>query len=133
MKLKLYQIDAFTSEVFKGNPAAVCPLDEWLDDSLMQSIATENNLSDEKELIFVEQNVNYQVNQAMDRYKERIKKKRLVVVGSVLDVANYYDKGHNQLFIININGETDPKKMKKMQLLRTFRPELLGNVGRPGK
>ena len=46
MKQKIYQIDAFTSEVFKGNPAAVCPLDEWLDDSLMQSIATENNLSE---------------------------------------------------------------------------------------
>lgn len=46
MKLKLYQIDAFTSEVFKGNPAAVCPLDEWLDDRLMQKIAFENNLSE---------------------------------------------------------------------------------------
>lgn len=87
----------------------------------------------EKELIFVEQNVDYQVAQAMDRYKERIKKKRLVVVGSVLDVANYYGKGHNQLFIININGKTDPKKMKKLQLLRTLRPELLKNIDRPRK
>jgi PhzF family phenazine biosynthesis protein len=46
MKLKLYQIDAFTSQVFRGNPAAVLPLDEWLDDSTMQAIATENNLSE---------------------------------------------------------------------------------------
>jgi PhzF family phenazine biosynthesis protein len=46
MNLKIYQVDAFTKEVFKGNPAAVCPLDEWLDAELMQKIALENNLSE---------------------------------------------------------------------------------------
>jgi len=46
MKLKLYQIDAFASKVFEGNPAAVCPLEEWLDDSVMQNIAMENNLAE---------------------------------------------------------------------------------------
>ncbi len=46
MELKLYQIDAFASELFKGNPAAVCPLEEWLPDETMQSIANENNLSE---------------------------------------------------------------------------------------
>ena len=46
MKLSLYQIDAFTSEVFKGNPAAVVPLDVWVADELMQQIAAENNLSE---------------------------------------------------------------------------------------
>ena len=46
MKLKIYQIDAFSKKIFKGNPAAVCPLDSWIDDSLMQKIAAENNLSE---------------------------------------------------------------------------------------
>jgi PhzF family phenazine biosynthesis protein len=46
MEIALYQIDAFTGHVFGGNPAAVCPLDEWIDDSLMQKIAEENNLSE---------------------------------------------------------------------------------------
>lgn len=46
MELKLYQVDAFASEVFKGNPAAICPLENWLSDSLMQQIAAENNLSE---------------------------------------------------------------------------------------
>ena len=46
MKLTLYQVDAFTSKPFKGNPAAVIPLQEWLTDTLMQSIALENNLSE---------------------------------------------------------------------------------------
>jgi PhzF family phenazine biosynthesis protein len=46
MELTLYQIDAFSSRVFEGNPAAVCSLDEWLPDETMQSIAQENNLSE---------------------------------------------------------------------------------------
>ncbi len=46
MNQLLYQVDAFTSSLFNGNPAAVCPLESWLDDSLMQLIARENNLSE---------------------------------------------------------------------------------------
>lgn len=44
MEISLYQVDAFASTVFSGNPAAVCPLREWLPESLMQSVARENNL-----------------------------------------------------------------------------------------
>lgn len=44
MKLNMYHVDAFTSEVFKGNPAGVCPLVEWLPDNVLQHIAAENNL-----------------------------------------------------------------------------------------
>ncbi len=46
MKLKIYQIDAFASEVFKGNPAAIIPLENWLPDEKMQEIAGENNLAE---------------------------------------------------------------------------------------
>ncbi|MEP6736220.1 MAG: PhzF family phenazine biosynthesis protein [Chryseolinea sp.] len=46
MKIKMYQIDAFTDRVFGGNPAAVCPLSNWIDDELMQNIAMENNLAE---------------------------------------------------------------------------------------
>ncbi len=46
MQIKLYQIDAFTDRPFAGNPAAVCPLDDWLDDATLQAIAAENNLSE---------------------------------------------------------------------------------------
>ena len=46
MKIPIYQVDAFTPEVFSGNPAAVCLLDEWIEDRRLQSIATENNLSE---------------------------------------------------------------------------------------
>jgi PhzF family phenazine biosynthesis protein len=46
LKLRLYQVDAFTDKVFGGNPAAVVPLSSWLDDTLLQAIAEENNLSE---------------------------------------------------------------------------------------
>jgi PhzF family phenazine biosynthesis protein len=46
MKIPLFYIDAFTSEVFKGNQAAVCLLESWLPDDVLQSIAAEHNLSE---------------------------------------------------------------------------------------
>ena len=46
MPLPLYQVDAFTDQVFAGNPAAVCPLEGWLSDETLQAIAAENNLSE---------------------------------------------------------------------------------------
>lgn len=46
MKLTLYQIDAFTDQLFSGNPAAVIPLKKWLPDETMQQLAAENNLSE---------------------------------------------------------------------------------------
>ena len=46
MTLTIYQLDAFTNKLFQGNPAAVIPLEKWLDTDLMQRIAMENNLSE---------------------------------------------------------------------------------------
>ena len=46
MKLQIFQVDAFSDKLFSGNPAAVCPLNSWLKDTLMQKIAAENNLSE---------------------------------------------------------------------------------------
>jgi PhzF family phenazine biosynthesis protein len=45
-RIRIYQVDAFSSQVFAGNPAAICPLEEWLPDDQMQAIACENNLSE---------------------------------------------------------------------------------------
>ena len=46
MRIALYQVDAFTGRLFGGNPAAVCPLAEWLPEVTMQAIAAENNLAE---------------------------------------------------------------------------------------
>ena len=46
MRVPIYQVDAFTSELFSGNPAAVCILDQWPDEGRLKAIAAENNLSE---------------------------------------------------------------------------------------
>src|ERR1700709_2227668 len=46
MTIPIFQADAFTSKLFGGNPAAICPLAEWLPDEVMQKIAVENNLAE---------------------------------------------------------------------------------------
>jgi len=46
MTLRVFHVDAFTAEPFKGNPAAVCPLEAWPDDELLRGVAAENNLSE---------------------------------------------------------------------------------------
>jgi len=51
MTIPIYQADAFTDKLFGGNPAAVCPLNEWLSDELLQNIAIENNLSETAYLV----------------------------------------------------------------------------------
>ena len=60
MRLPIYQIDAFSSQLFGGNPAAVCPLDHWLDTRLLQAIAAENNLAETSFIVPLEPG-NYQL------------------------------------------------------------------------
>jgi PhzF family phenazine biosynthesis protein len=59
MRFILYQIDAFTNKLFGGNPAAVIPLDEWIDEDLMQKLGTENNLSET--VFFVRKGDDYEI------------------------------------------------------------------------
>lgn len=59
MKLNIYQVDAFTDNIFSGNPAAVCPLEEWLTDDIMQKIAAENNLSETA--FYVKKDTEYEI------------------------------------------------------------------------
>lgn len=59
MKYKLYQVDAFTDKLFGGNPAAVCPLTEWLSDDMLQKIAMENNLAET--VFYVAQDGGYEI------------------------------------------------------------------------
>ncbi|ANF81563.1 phenazine biosynthesis protein PhzF [Acinetobacter sp. NCu2D-2] len=58
--MKMYQVDAFTTELFKGNPAAVVVTNEWLEDDLMQNIAFENNLA-ETAFVRVVDDTNYEI------------------------------------------------------------------------
>lgn len=57
MNIPIYQADAFTDTLYGGNPAAICPLQEWLPDAVMQRIAAENNLAETA--FFVKTNKGY--------------------------------------------------------------------------
>jgi len=59
MKLPVYVVDAFTDKLFGGNPAAVCPLEHWLGDNIMQHLAAENNLSET--VFFVKNDDHYDI------------------------------------------------------------------------
>lgn len=59
MTIKRYQVDAFTNRIFAGNPAVVCPLTQWLPDTVMQNIAMENNLSETA--FYVKENTGYRI------------------------------------------------------------------------
>jgi PhzF family phenazine biosynthesis protein len=59
IQIPFYQVDAFTDQLFGGNPAGVCPLKEWIPDLKMQKIATENNLSETA--FFVPENDGYRI------------------------------------------------------------------------
>ena len=59
MTQKIYQVDAFANEIFSGNPAAVCPLEDWLSDDILQNIAMENNLAETA--FYVKQDDQYQL------------------------------------------------------------------------
>lgn len=55
MGIKQFVVDAFASKMFSGNPAAVCPIESWIDDSILQAIASENNLSETAFVVPVEE------------------------------------------------------------------------------
>jgi PhzF family phenazine biosynthesis protein len=59
MQLPIYTVDAFTNRLFSGNPAAICPLNEWLPTEKMQQLATENNLSETA--FFIKENDKYHI------------------------------------------------------------------------
>lgn len=89
MKLPIYQIDAFASRVFAGNPAAVVPLDAWLPDEILQKIAAENNLSETA--FFVKNGDVYDI--CWFTPKSEIELCGHATVASGFVISNYIEKG----------------------------------------
>ncbi len=96
-------------------------------DHLYLALAHDNKKAPIKERLRknVESNVDFQVALAISRYHDRVKSGRLVVVGSVLDFDNTYKHGSGRLVIININGEQDSAKLKKMPMLKFVGPKFI--------
>lgn len=82
------------------------------------------------EPVLVEKNVDFQVATALKRYGPRIESGRLVVIGAVIDLNNQYGHGLNRLIIININGETEPERLRALHHLSRLDKRLLALVGR---
>ncbi len=92
-------------------------------------IKSPTNLANQQKTL-LEKNIDYQVNLATQRYRERIRAGRLVVIGSILDTNNTYKHGKGRLIIININGASNDKQLLRSKILKNISPTLLQCLGR---
>ncbi len=94
-EISIYQVDAFAARVFTGNPAAVCPLDDWLPDQVLQAIAAENNLSETAFLVKRGNGAEYDL-----RWFTPASEVDLcghATLGSAYVIANYLDNGSTEV------------------------------------
>lgn len=99
--MRQYIVDAFTDEVFKGNPAAVCILDNWLDDAFMQNIAKENNFSETA--FAVKKGQIYDLRWFTP--KAEIDFCGHATLGTAFVIANYIEPGCNLITFHTMSGE----------------------------
>ncbi|MDY8135826.1 PhzF family phenazine biosynthesis protein [Aquimarina sp. 2201CG5-10] len=106
MKIKMYQIDAFTKKLFGGNPAAICHLPHWLNDETLQNIAIENNLAETG--YFVKNNDHYEIRWFMP-YAE-IDLCGHATLASAYVIFNYIDTTLNEVTFSSKSGVLKAKK-----------------------
>jgi len=132
MDIPLYQIDAFTDHVFGGNPAAVCPLGEWIDDGLMQSIAEENNLSETA--FFVKKGIQYEIRWFTPRVEIELAGHPTLAAAYV--IFNYIDPGANKIsfssksgeLVVNREGDLIRMNFPAMEAVKADNNELLNRA-----
>ncbi len=107
MKIDLYQIDAFTNHLFSGNPAAVCPLPQFLPTDVMQSIAAENNLSETA--FFIRKNENFEIRWFTP--ENEVKLCGHATLASAHVIFNFLEKEINQ---ITFDSKSGPLYVKKI-------------------
>ncbi len=93
IELPIYQVDAFASQVFAGNPAAVCPLEDWLPDEVLQAIALENNLSETA--FFVKRGTDYDLRWFTPAYEVDLCGH--ATLGSAYVIATYLENGRAEV------------------------------------
>lgn len=101
MQVPIYQVDAFAKERFSGNPAAVCPLDSWLEDSVLQNIALENNLSETA--FFVKNEKGYQIRWFTPAAEVKLCGHATLATSFV--IFNYFEPNSNEIRFDSLSGE----------------------------
>lgn len=127
MKLKLYQVDAFSKQVFGGNPAAVCVLENWISDYVMQQIAAENNLAETAFL--VKKNDCYEIRWFTPKVEVDLCGHATLASAHVL--YNYYEKVTTQLnFHSHLSGPLSVSKENDLLIL-DFPSDILTQIETP--
>ncbi len=106
MKIPLYQIDAFTKTRFEGNPAAICHLPYWLDDTTLQNIAIENNLAETG--FFVKKEEHYEIRWFMPHAE--IDLCGHATLASAYVIFNYIEPSINE---VTFSSKSETLKAKK--------------------
>ncbi|MBQ4819372.1 PhzF family phenazine biosynthesis protein [Aquimarina sp. MMG016] len=106
MKIKMYQIDAFTKKLFGGNPAAICHLPHWLDDETLQNIAIENNLAETG--YFVKKDDTYEIRWFMPHAE--IDLCGHATLASAYVIFNYIDQSISEVVFSSKSGILKAKK-----------------------
>ncbi len=113
MKTPIYQVDAFADQLFRGNPAAVCLLDEWFSDPTMQKIAAENNLA---ETAFVKKKDDgYEIRWFTPKVEVELCGHATLASSHVLFNHEGYDK--EELSFASLSGKLLVRKEKDMLIL----------------
>lgn len=116
MELDIYQVDAFTDRVFGGNPAAVCPLEDWIDEKIMQSIAEENNLAETA--FFVRKENNYEIRWFMPH--DEIDLCGHATLASAYVIFNYLETDTDQINFISKSGILKARKTDDENIILNF-------------
>ncbi len=115
MKINIFQIDAFTDDVFNGITSAVCPLDKWIDDTLMQKIAAETNLSKTAFIVKMEPSL-YEVRWFTPKIEVTLSDH--TALASAYVIFNHLDKNLKDVTLRSIAGDIDITKDEDLLSLR---------------
>lgn len=116
MNIPIYQVDAFTSELFGGNAASICPLDHWLDPIVMQKIAMENNQSETA--FFVKNGDSYEIRWFMPH--DEIDLCGHATLASAFVIFNFLDQLSTEVNFSSQSGTLKAKREKEGKITLDF-------------
>lgn len=113
VQIPIYQVDAFAGRRFAGNPAAVCPLESWLGNDLMQAIANENNLAETA--FFVREGDGYRIRWFTPTHEVELCGHATLATAYV--VANHVEKGATRMTFASLSGPLEVRRQGELYIL----------------